>query len=55
MVTALDEAELARMLDRLELENQEVAGDDDEEDDDEENEDGEEEEEEKPEKENGED
>ncbi|CAL8070229.1 unnamed protein product [Orchesella dallaii] len=38
VVTALDEAELARMLDRLELENQEVAGDDDEEEDDEENE-----------------
>jgi len=32
VVTALDEAELARMLDRLEMENQEVAGDDDEED-----------------------
>lgn len=52
VVTALDEAELARMMDRLELENQEVAGDDDEEDENEEEDDDEEEEETK---ENGED
>jgi len=60
VVTALDEAELARMLDRLELENQEVGGDDDDEEDEEENEnedgegEGEGDEPEEKEKENGE-
>lgn len=34
VVTALDEAELARMLDELELKNKEVAGDSDEDDED---------------------
>lgn len=32
VVTAIDEAYLAKQMERLELENQEVAGDDDEED-----------------------